>query len=819
MTNLKINGIKYDLADGFIINKKYTEELDSATITIPFSDKLNLSPFDFVEIEDERFGLMCFVVDTWVETTVSFNPLKYNYDINLVSETIKLQKIVMPNLTITHPIGKTPKKIWQKLEEYYLTYIYPQYNELEFDLSIYNLIEDCPEEEFNRPTAFEVFNTLLGKVNGVVRVHNHKIGFLRLDQYGDKIDESKLYYNNDTQTIKDYADRLDVQVSNGITEKKNFASLSGITVRGGEGQAVVNDDNMLILLEKPIYDLSEEADVYVYIPYKDTVENNKEITGIARLRITDRIVEKAVYDTYKVSSSQIEVSSTAKRNNLYYVRGQNTIEGLNYNESTILGFSTNSALYNIIDSELGIQIGSTATPNFTEAEMRKNVYFRLEYKTNESFRFVVEKDNDYNATLIDNQTETQVDILNFGKVEQDKLNRLGNKNQIITATYMKDEPIPKLGDYIGRYVLAQTEVVYYKDYALFKGYLYKDFVRKNMFYGLNSKKRSTQISTESVIRNDVFNIDVTFQLERYGYDPLIRYILMPLGMSGLQNHSVMMGYDYYEYPKYCVFEIYDENYESILDYRVLVTPSSFVCGKSNVIQFQMMDNYSAGIRVADAVTGGNKQEYVKYTNDYGEFKGFNAYIYSNKRKDLVENATTIEELQSYRELLNDLPMLKNENANKISANFLFEIGKSLYKDNRETTAISININYKDSENVIVGNFAKYTGIGYRYNIAYTNIGIMYSTTDDYERGDEYGVGVMDDTLYLDFTAGSYWLSSNGTTNSLDNLSLYIKDKDISNWKSWAIVEKDTGKLILGINKGKEAKIPTTIYLKQETKEY
>jgi hypothetical protein len=74
MTNLKINGKEYDLSDGFLINKKYNEELKSATITIPFSQKLNLSPFDFVEIIDDRFGTEYFLVDTWVETTVAFNP-------------------------------------------------------------------------------------------------------------------------------------------------------------------------------------------------------------------------------------------------------------------------------------------------------------------------------------------------------------------------------------------------------------------------------------------------------------------------------------------------------------------------------------------------------------------------------------------------------------------------------------------------------------------------------------------------------------------------------------------------------------------------
>jgi hypothetical protein len=233
----------------------------------------------------------------------------------------------------------------------------------------------------------------------------------------------------------------------------------------------------------------------------------------------------------------------------------------------------------------------------------------------------------------------------------------------------------------------------------------------------------------------------------------------------------------------------------------------------------MMDNYSAGIRVADAVPGGNKQEYVKYTNDYGEFKGFNAYIYSNKREDLVEKATTIEELQSYRELLNDLPMLKNENANKISANFLFTIGKPLYKDNRETTAITLNINYKDSPNVIVGDFARYTGIGYRYNIAYYNIGIMYSTVDEYEIGDAFGIGIEDDSLKLDWHDGVDWMVSNGETNTLDNLSLNLNGKDTSQWKSWAIVEKDTGRLILGVNKANESVIPTAIYLKFEEKPY
>lgn len=825
MTNLKINGVEYDLNDGFVINKIYNEELKSGTITIPFSDKLNLSPFDFVEITDERFNTEYFLIDTWVETTVSFNPLKYNYDINLIDETIKLQKVVMPNVTITQPIGKEPKPIWKKLEEYHSAYIYPQYGELELDDSIYNLTEECSEEEFNRPTAFETFNTLLGKVNSTVKVINNKICCVRLDQYGDEIDESKLYYNNDTQTIKDYANRLDVQVSNGITESKNFSTIAAISVRGGENEAVVNDDNMIIMLEKPIYDIGNEAEVYAYIPYK-IVENNTEKNGVAKLDITGHIVEKAIYDTYKVSTNANLATGKYKRNALYYTRGENSIEGLSYTESAILGFQTNTALYNIIRVELRNNYGDSALPDITEAQIRNNVYFKIEYKSNESFRFVVEKENDYNATLIDNQTETQVDVLNFGKVEQDKLNRLGNKNQIITATYMYDEQIPRLGDYIGRYVLAETEIVYYKDYALFKGYLYKDYVRKNMYYGISSKKRSTQIATEAVVRNDVFNYDVTFHLARKTADPLIRYILMPLSLSGYPNMGELEGYDYYEFPKYCFCSTYKAaTGDSILKdedgnpYDILLTPSSFICGKSNVIQFQFMDNFSAGIKLGEDVTGGTKQEYVQYTDNYGEFEGLAFSIYTNKRKEFVENATTKEELESYRSFSKDLPMIRENNREMIQGNYLIGQRKILYKDNRETIAITMNINYKDSENVIVGNFAKYTGLGYRYNVAYYNIGIVHSSNYEYEIGDEYGLGEIDDTITLDYVDGANWLTSNGNINTLDNLALKLNGKDTTQWKSWGIVEKDTGRLILGINKAKEKTIPTTIYLEVEEKPY
>ena len=156
MIKCKINGIQHEINDGFILKDKYSEVLDSGVITIPFSDKLDLSPFDFVEIEDDRFGKRCFLIDTWTEDVVSFSPLKYNYNISLISETIKLQKVVMPNLAITQRLDSYKKDIWGVLGKYNDMYVYPQYPELSFDENFrqFTYKVDCPESLFNRPTAF-----------------------------------------------------------------------------------------------------------------------------------------------------------------------------------------------------------------------------------------------------------------------------------------------------------------------------------------------------------------------------------------------------------------------------------------------------------------------------------------------------------------------------------------------------------------------------------------------------------------------------------------------------------------------------------------
>lgn len=809
MTKLLINNEEYPLDDGVIINEKKTEELNSAVVSVGFVEKLNLSSFDKVEIIGDVIGNKHYLIDTWTNVTASFNPLRYTYNIALISEAIKLQKLIMPNLAITQPIGIAQKTIRDKLEEYYEVFIKPQYPELTLSSELLELTDGviAPEHLFGRPTMYEVINALLIKVGCCVDVVNNEITYKRLDDYGQEIDQSKLHYENDTQNINEYANRLDIEVENAISKETNYSTPAGITLRAESG-AILNDDNMEIILDKPIYDIKDHS-VYVYVEtiLTDDIGYTQAQTYKKKYDITDYIVEKSIYDTYLTTNSLGIIKDKGyKRNALYYVAGSNKIQGLTYTEKSWLQLDAPIALYNILNNV----IESGYSLNFTEGKVRDNVFFKVEYKTSDRFRLTVEKENKYNATLIDNQNETQIEAETFGKVEQDKLNRFGNKEIIITATYRNGERIPELGDYIDEYVLAQREIVYYDDFALFKGYLYKNFVRKNMYYGLNSKKRFTQISDEHVVRNEVINYDLSFSSQEPtdNYKYLRRFMLQPLANYGYT------GSIYGEFAKYFLFKFKDKNDNQILnDGNVLLTASAYACGKSNVLSVQMADNYSAGIQVSESATGGQLQKYVKYVDNYGEFKTFDLEIRANKKDDFLENgAGTVIDFTNFRPIANALPYISDYDKGSLNSNYLLADSKLVYKDNRESLALSVNFNFKDTQEVIVGNISAFTGVVIDKA---SDLQCCYSTTDYYEIGDTKGLG-QPIGMIIDTDNADNWYN-NGTLFS--NLRIIVDSvSGNQGWKSYGILDKN-GDLILGVNAINGNNPSTNLYLHITKKAY
>lgn len=805
MTKLFINDMEYPLDDGIIINDKKTEELDSAIVTVGFIDSLDITPLDNAKLVGDIIGEKNYVVNTWNNTTVSFNPKKYTYTIALVSEGVKLQKIICPNLSITQPIGTTPKTIKDKIMEYYEVFIEPQYPELTISQELLDLTENvvCPEYLFSRPTMYEVLNSLLVKIGCCADIVNHKITYKRLDDYGAEIDTSKLYYENDTQNLSEYANRLDIEVENAVSNDVNYSTPSGISLRA-DNSAVLNDDNMTIVLDKPIYDIKEQS-VFVYLPIQH-IDDPAGTFTVRKYDITPYIVEKSVYDTYLVSNSAGIIRDKGyKRNALYYVAGDNKIQGLTYTEKSFLQIDAFTSMYNILSQlpEENYAVG------IFESEMRKKLLFSVEYKTSDRFRLSVEKETKNNATLVDNQGESQIDAETFGKVEQDKINRFGNKELIITATYKNGEKAPELGDYIDEYVLAQRELVYYDDFVLFKGYLYKHFVRKNLFYGLNSRKRFTQISDEHVIRNEIINYDLKLSstpTENYKY--LARFVLQPLSNYGYT------GDIYPEFAKYILFKFKDKNGNDIInDGYILRTASTYACGKSNVLSVQMEDNFSAGLQVSGSATGGELQKYTRYVDNYGEFKSYEVEIRTNREKDFFDNANgDYDYFDDYKAMADAFPYISEMDAGSLATNFITKETETVYKDNREAFSLSVNFNFKDTDEVIIGDMALFTGF---VMDKAEDLRFFYSKKDFYELGDTKPLG-QETTMVIGAGIATDWYTNGVATNKLTLVSTEISGTQ--GWKSYGITDKN-GNLILGIN-GINGNAPSTnLYLHIAKKPY
>ena len=160
MIRFTLEDTEYRVQDNVIVKDNSHEELYSYIVTIPNSEKLDIETMDYATIEDDNGLSASMLVNAINEETISFNPMRYKYVLSMLSEAVKLQKIICPNLKITKRKIKKAWTIYEKIEQYFNIYVKPQYPELTLSSDLQTLLGDtiCPEKMWNRPTMFEVFN-------------------------------------------------------------------------------------------------------------------------------------------------------------------------------------------------------------------------------------------------------------------------------------------------------------------------------------------------------------------------------------------------------------------------------------------------------------------------------------------------------------------------------------------------------------------------------------------------------------------------------------------------------------------------------------
>ena len=112
--SVTLNGSSVNYKQGILLHEKLTEDLDTGLLIIPQVTSLTVEPLDQVRIIDAIVSLSKYMLvsDIKRKTSRFTATKKYNYELGLISPTIQLQRIVLPNRTVTQPLTGTKTSIY-----------------------------------------------------------------------------------------------------------------------------------------------------------------------------------------------------------------------------------------------------------------------------------------------------------------------------------------------------------------------------------------------------------------------------------------------------------------------------------------------------------------------------------------------------------------------------------------------------------------------------------------------------------------------------------------------------------------------------------
>lgn len=703
---------------GYPTTEVLGDELDSASVFLTDIDEINIEPYDVVELIDLNENKNYYLVATYVKEYATLQkPYKYNYQVNLMSLTKKLETIVLPNLSITN-IGQN------RTVEYYLRTAkkyFPEVNKIKYPEKLYNMT--CPELTFNAPTLREFLDVLYSFAGCLSRLEfvdgSYNITYIDLNERKGEMPRDYIATMTSSATADNYVSSLESDIDKFIS--KNM--LKETQMLKSEEYAF-DSNNAKLLLSHDIYDLvavevkNVEVDFNVKITgYKDgygkgsvvaTYEGTlKEYLGryvkLNTFDISGNIVNERIFETLQVlkkgAYNPITMKNDLYKNNaLYYKRGSNSIDNFNFYQTGNLDWITgqedtafnqlvrihaNSYINNYLDNlkfygflEKGsyqaywvFEPLNPAVDNVNKVvDSWKTAVLDVWYIPYASARFGIEKNkNMHKVEMFNNQTEAMVDIDAFTLQANEKIRQLGNDALEFSARNHDKKIIYELGMTFGDYVLAKLEISHFLEQTYYKGILYKNFSNRNIQTILNRQKRYTalQDESESVVRHEVVKkyFDVRFSTSYY---PTIDYIKT---LSQYIEFTADIG----------------DNKE-VVGYLI---PTYVNAGKSFIYTIEFVNNASYGTNRNGVVEGTQIEaiKYLKYVNDYGELYGLTLNFYDYH---LFEG----ENFAKY---------FPEENHYTQGANLLFSSSKiDLLKDNREQLKISFEMIFK-SDSLIIGN--------------------------------------------------------------------------------------------------------------------
>lgn len=810
MFTIKINNKEYNIRDSINLKEEYNETLDSAIVILDTSDEeLDIQPYDDFYILENGNQSFKFEVDNFIYNEVGYSPfVKREYQINLFSETKALEKITLPDLSITQSmIREQHKSVYDYIFQYCATYIpkikvqqnntwdyEPKYLIDEEVKKRFEVIE-CPEFSWNAPTLREVLNDLMMVDDCLCVVRNNVITFFDITQKGNEIDQTKISHKQKTMSSGDYNSDLTITMKNSIGQSLVRTTEYKSLRNNNSGE--ITTDNALFLTQHPIYNLRKVTlSGYVFQPLEKTLH-------YVDIDITDYIKEKEAYETLSkrtVAFGRGGVKNTHQMYNLYFERGQNKIEGFGENYYFV-GLGTQAKIHWIMHARLS-EMGSSLysfEPNESATDIR-DLMLNVEYdaiveRKMQVGRYLPLKNEELKS--FDNQSSSYVDVQQQALFEYSKINRLSNDILIIHGIYNSLDEIPQLSDTIGDYILFSRELNIFDNYIVFKGTLTRDYILRNYFTGVQAKRRSWQIASgkDALTRYDVTKYYLEFSKTRkieYMPNLLINNEVFINNLIGGGNVSLnncvvyTMDEEGNRYPPLEEIESVNYNGEGYeLDLGVEIQ------GKSLCLNIGFNDNYAI-----DSYAYLDDKLYrnglYRYANNHGEFTTMNLRFLNYL--DPADNEFTWPEFGYSTSQIPEVTKLASKGRIKPLIKFVGNpiIDLTLnnyYKDNREIIKQTIQFEYcSDTRDIVIGDLFVKTQALLTDNRP--ELFIVTSDNDRYNLDSKSGLGGARTDLQLKITS-----NNNSTLIELVDINGL---RPVENIVSWGIVN-NFNELVLGMN--------------------
>jgi len=629
-----INETLYDIDKGWTYTKNANETLDSAVIKISHqTSKIDIQPFDNVVINDNLY--LC--VDSYTETQVSLDPIIYNYEIYLFSETKKLENVILPNLSITPYRTATPWTIKEVIIYKIIALYCPRRRTGDIQYSLpttwpSKFDNPCPEKQWTTPTLRDVLNDLFMLCDCIPYMENNEIKILDLTLKNKSI--TNYNFITRTRSSQDYASDLKMNLQNVMQEEYSVKTYEHLTFTSDT--FIVNDSNLQLETQFPILKINH---LWMNIPISEPLYGSESSSNAYRpvyarvdlcnLKLPNDgnntysiVKEKQLYDILNVAKyvnaetfdmTSAEPYANCKNTCLYYVRGSNKISGFSQiNKITLL---QTKAIMKVITT-LAFASYAWSKDNTIDLDTFPNLgdvfgdlenqwfspTFEIEYETSEEIVFSASKKEllRNERTIMDNQTNAWVNAQKQGDLEYQKINRIGNEIVMINQRVDLNTTPIEIFDYLDNEIVYCVEYQVFNDYIDVNAYATKDYILCNYFTGVDSKIRTwINAKEEAFIRHDLYKYYVEIDEENSYNDeamtkpyPYYSNITIDKVISAF-NTSVFAPLNY------CVFASQNGIVDSpdsnpdFISSRIISNVIRRIIGKSIVITWGFNDNYVA----------------------------------------------------------------------------------------------------------------------------------------------------------------------------------------------------------------------------------